>query len=290
MMRVLITGAGGMLGQAVTAEATLRGAEALPMRRADLDVTDARAVDAMMSRHRPDVVVHCAGYTQVDAAEAAEAEALTLNAVSTALLGRAAARLGALLVYPSTDYVFDGRLRRAYRPTDPVAPLNAYGRSKAAGEREALSAGGLVVRTSWLFGVGGRNFVDAILARAGSGAPLVVVEDQIGRPTGAPDLASVLLSLAAHRATGIFHASGAGDPVSWYGFARAILDRAGVEAVVEPVDTTVLPRTATRPLYSVLDLTATEEILGRRLDSWDEALGRYLARRRRVIEAGVTDG
>jgi dTDP-4-dehydrorhamnose reductase len=289
-MRALVTGAGGMLGRAVTAEAARRGAEVLAMGRADLDVIDARAVDRALGLHRPDVVVHCAGYTNVDAAESAEDEAMALNAVSAALLARAAGRLGALLVYPSTDYVFDGRATRPYRPGDPIAPLNAYGRSKAAGERETLSAGGLVVRTSWLFGAGGRNFVDTVLARAERGAPLTVVDDQIGRPTWTADLASVLISLAACRTTGTFHASGAGDPVTWYGFARAILSGAGVQAAIEPVPTTALARAATRPRYSVLDLTATEEILGRRLESWEGALGRYLAERRRVIEAGVTDG
>jgi dTDP-4-dehydrorhamnose reductase len=289
-MRVMVTGAGGMLGRAVTAEAATRGAEVLAMGRADLDVTDARAVDRVLERHRPDVVVHCAGYTNVDAAESAEGQAMELNAVSAALLGRAAARLDALLVYPSTDYVFDGRATRPYLPGDPTAPLNAYGRSKAAGERETLSAGGLVVRTSWLFGAGGRNFVDTVLARAESGAPLAIVDDQVGRPTWAADLASVVISLASSRTTGIFHASGAGDPVTWHGFARAVLSGAGVEATVEPVPTAALARVAPRPRYSVLDLAATEEILGRRLGTWEGGLGRYLAERRRVIEAGVTDG
>jgi len=289
-MRILVTGAGGMLGQAVTAEAVHRGVEVLPMTREQLDITHEPTVNSVVADHRPDIVVHCAGYTDVDGAESAEADAMLLNATSAEMLGRATTRLGCLLVYPSTDYVFDGTAGRPYRPDDPVSPLNVYGRTKVAGEEATLSAGGLVVRTSWLFGAGGRNFVDTILARAQDGRSLRVVDDQIGRPTWTNDLAAVLLSLACRHASGIFHASGAGDPVSWYGFASAVLERSNTSTNLKPVTTAAVPRAADRPMYSVLDLTATESILGRQLVPWKRALGRYLAERRGTVEIGATDG
>ncbi|HEV2148541.1 MAG TPA: dTDP-4-dehydrorhamnose reductase, partial [Longimicrobiaceae bacterium] len=245
--------------------------------RAALDVADEPAVRARLSAERPDAVVQCAAYTAVDRAEVDEAEAHRVNAAATAHVARACDRLGAALVYPSTDYVFDGTASVPYRPDDPTDPVNAYGRSKLEGERAALSAArGTVVRTSWLYGEGGTHFVDAILRLAREGKPLRVVDDQWGRPTWTGALADATILLMEAGAQGIFHATGGGEPVSWFGFAREIVARAEPAAEVVPVTSAEFARPAPRPSYSVLDCSATEERTGRELPDWKDSLVRYL--------------
>lgn len=281
-MRVLVTGAAGMLAHALLPALAARGHEVLPVTRAELDVTDAEAVSSLLTRERPEAVVQCAAYTAVDAAEGDEAGAHAVNATATAHLARACQEIGALLVYPSTDYVFDGRGRRPYRPDDPTAPVNAYGRSKRAGELAALRAGeALVVRTSWLYGAGGGNFVDTIARLAAERDRLEVVDDQVGRPTATDTLATVLAELMDRGGRGIFHATDAGEPVSWHGFAARILAFRGLETELAPVPTSRFPRPAPRPAYSVLDCTATEAMLGRPLPPWEGVLEDYLGARRR---------
>jgi dTDP-4-dehydrorhamnose reductase len=275
-VKVLITGAGGMLGQDVRRVGELTGHEVVALDRAALDVTDADAVDAAFADHRPDTAINCVAWTDVDGAETAEAAALALNADAARNVAAAAARVGASVVLPSTDYVFDGTGDRPYVESDPTNPQSAYGRTKLAGEQATAAANSrhFVVRTSWLFGAGGGNFVETMLGLADRGA-LSVVDDQVGSPTYTPHLADGLLRLAATDDHGVHHMSGDGQ-CSWYEFARAIFDGAGLEVDVTPVTTAEFPRPAPRPAYSVLGSERARPIL---LPDWRDGLRGYLADR-----------
>lgn len=276
-MRVLITGGAGMLARAVADEYRHRGADCVAPGRGDLDVTDPHALRRAFDRVRPEVVVHCAAYTAVDAAETAEAAAFRVNADATAHVAAACHASGALLVYPSTDYVFDGRALSPYPRDHPRSPLNAYGRSKAAGEDAARAAGRfLTVRTAWLYGAGGPNFVETMLRLGRSRSRIRVVDDQVGRPTSTAGLARVIAALVTAGAEGVFHASGGGEPVSWYGFAREVFRQAAMGVEVEPVASAEYPTAAERPRFSVLDCAATEAAIGRPLADWTLALCEYL--------------
>lgn len=277
-MKVLITGAGGMLGQDVRKVAELVGHEAVALDRAALDVTDAAAVTAAFGELRPDVAINCAAWTDVDGAESAEQDALKLNADAARNVAAAAASVGAAVVLPSTDYVFDGTADRPYVESDPTNPQSAYGRTKLVGEHEAAAANPrhFVVRTSWLFGTGGRNFVDTMLGLAERGE-VRVVHDQFGSPTYTAHLADGLLRLAATEQYGIHHIAGDGH-CSWYEFARETFARAGVDCEVAPVTTAEFPRPAPRPAYSVLGSEWPNPI---RLPDWRDGLRAYLAERSR---------
>jgi len=226
---------------------------------------------------RPGVVVHCAAFTNVDAAEAEPVRAARVNHQGTAHVAEAAARLGMRFVYVSTDYVFDGEARTPYRPDAAPGPRSVYGRTKLAGERAALSSSrsALVVRTSWLYARGGRNFVTAMLERGRTGASARVVEDQRGRPTWARNAACGILDLAARRAKGIWHCADSGE-ATWLELAREIYRLEGIEAPLFPTSTEEWGAPAPRPPYSVLDLRATEALLGRRMPDWREALRAFL--------------
>jgi dTDP-4-dehydrorhamnose reductase len=280
-VKVLVTGAGGMLGQAVVRGFSARGHQVAAYPRSALDVTDAAAVEAVLRTERPEAVVQCAAYTAVDRAEEEEGAAFRVNAEATRIVARACHEIGARFVYPSTDYVFDGKSNRPYRPGDATGPLNVYGRSKLAGELMAREAGAsLVVRTSWLFGSGGPNFVETIRRLAAERDHLEVVDDQLGRPTHVEDLTSVFCELLEREVTGTLHATGGGDPVSWYGLARFVVERLGLPAKVKPVASTAFPRPAMRPAYSVLDCSTTALALGHPLAAWPDSVERYLLRER----------
>jgi dTDP-4-dehydrorhamnose reductase len=276
-MRILVTGAAGMLGQEVMAHLHL-----LPRHEAtgvdlEVDVTDPRAVEACVDALLPQAVLHLAAWTDVDGAEAHEERAEAVNARGTANVARAAARVGAALVYPSTDYVFDGRKGAPYVEDDPPAPLSAYGRTKRAGEIAALAecpAGARVARTAWLYGAGGRNFVDTMLALGAEREEVAVVQDQEGSPTWARELAPALLALV-DQPPGIYHTAGAGG-VSWAGFAEAIFAAAGLSCRVRRITTAELGRPAPRPACSPLAVTRPG---APRLRGWREALEAYLASR-----------
>jgi dTDP-4-dehydrorhamnose reductase len=271
-LKVLVMGARGMLARALLRELVSRGHAAVGLARGALDVTSMAAVSAAIERARPDAVVQCAAYTKVDDAESHEALAFAVNAEGTANVARACRTLGARLVYPSTDYVFDGSAVAPYPPAAPVAPINAYGRSKLAGELAAREAGdALIVRTSWLYGPGGRNFVETVLARARAGSPLLVVNDQRGAPTATPDLARMMVRLLERDApAGIYHATNAGE-TTWYGLACAALEIAGVAAQIAPCGSGEFVTAARRPMYSVLDCSGTYEVTGP-APHWREAL------------------
>lgn len=251
-MRVLVTGANGMLGRDL--QEALVGHEVTALRRADLDVTDPEAVDAAVSGH--DAVVNCAAYTKVDDAEAHEAEAYAVNATGPANLAAACARRGARLVTISTDYVFDGTATSPYEEDRPRDPLNAYGRTKAAGEELALQrhpGGTYVVRTAWLYGAHGPNFARTMLQLAASRDTWSVVDDQVGQPTWTADLAAQIVRLLESEApAGVYHGTNSGE-ATWYEFARAVLEEAGLDPErIQPTDSSAFVRPAPRPAYSVL--------------------------------------
>lgn len=276
-MRVLITGGGGMLAQALAPALRNQDHEVLSLRRAELDITDSAAVAKTIRGYSPDVVVQCAAYTAVDAAESDHEDAFRVNAEATGHVARECQRVGGLFVYPSTDYVFPGVAMHPYRPDDPTGPINAYGRSKLAGEQAALEAGtALIVRTSWLYGAGGGNFVDTISRLARERDHIEVVSDQRGRPTWTISLASALTRLIEMRAAGIFHVTDVGEPVTWFELAREILRIQGLDRAIVPISTAAFGRPARRPPFSVLDCSKTEGVLQYALRHWRDSLSAYL--------------
>lgn len=275
-MRLLVTGSRGQLGRALAQAGPARGHAVAGYDLPELDITDAAAVRRLVEAERPDVVVNCAAFTAVDAAEVDEARATAVNGEGVANLAVMANSVGAVLLHISTDYVFDGRPGRAWREDDPTEPLSAYGRSKLAGERVAvLATRHLVVRTAWLFGEGW-NFVEAIRKQLDAGKrELEVVSDQVGSPTFAGDLAETLVELLEIGARGVVHAVNDGV-TSWHGFACEIVRLLGADAAVRPIGTRELNRPAPRPANSVLDTARLRGLLGHALPPWQDALRRYL--------------
>jgi dTDP-4-dehydrorhamnose reductase len=268
-----------MLGRDVVAAAERAGHDPVALARADLDVTDREAVQRAVTSARPDAVVNCAAYTDVDGAEAEEEAASLLNGTAAGHVAAAAAAVGASVVHPSTDYVFDGSKRTPYLESDPTGPRSAYGRSKLAGEHAVASQNErhFVVRTSWLFGVAGKNFVDTMLGLGRDRDELRVVDDQVGRPTYTGHLAEALVELAGGaRAYGVHHIAGGGDPCSWFEFATTIFHQAEVPVRTVPCTTEEFPRPARRPAYSVLGSERPDPI---RLPDWRNGLAAYLAER-----------
>ncbi|MFO1052101.1 MAG: dTDP-4-dehydrorhamnose reductase [Planctomycetota bacterium] len=283
-MDVLVTGANGQLGRAVVDAARARGMTVFAASHAEMPLEDMDRVRMVIAQQRPALVVNCGAWTDVDGCEKDPERADRINGHGVAYVAEACRSIDAALVHVSTDYVFDGHASRPYRPNDPVGPRSAYGRSKLLGEqailREPRTDHFYCVRTSWVFGEGGRNFPSAIAARARAGGPLRVVDDQIGCPTYTRDLAEVLLELPRVDARpGIWHACNDGA-VSWFDFARAIVSALGLEVPVHAISTAELARPAPRPAWSVLDCSALTNLRGRPLPSWQDALDRYLQRER----------
>ena len=255
--RVLVTGADGQLGRPlVLTLAQDPQMVVLGTDRHRLDITQPASIAAVMDEFGPDVVVNCAAWTAVDDAEAHEAEATAINGAAVGDLARACAATGAWLVQLSTDYVFDGRARAPYAEDAQPNPVSAYGRSKLAGEiacQGELPDHHYIVRTAWLYGMHGQNFVRTILRAIAQRGSVDVVDDQLGQPTYAPDLARQIQSLIRRRpAAGIFHGTNSGM-TTWFGFTQAIVEAAGIPAtVVRPTNTASFPRPAIRPAYSVL--------------------------------------
>jgi len=258
-VRILVTGAGGQLGRELVDEFRSAGAghQVTPCGHAELDVADRDSVMQAVSRAEPDAVVHAAAWTDVDGCEGDPDRAWLVNALGTRHVAEASRRAGAQLCYVSTDYVFDGTAARPYTEWDTPNPLSAYGRSKLGGEM-SVGLDDLVVRTSWVCGRHGRNFVKTILSRAQQGLPLAVVADQHGCPTLAADLAAGIGRLVESRRPGLFHMTNQGA-TTWYDLARDVVALAGLDpTVVSPVTTAELdpPRPAPRPAYAVLDNAA----------------------------------
>ena len=273
-MRALVTGAAGMLGRDVVKACEAHGIDAIGYTRADLDISDAAVVAAAMAGERPDIVFNCAAYTDVDGAETAEAAATHANGYGAGVLARSASAHDAVIVQVSTDYVFDGASRRPYVESDRPAPLQAYGHSKLAGEIEVAASGErhFIVRSSWLFGPGGPNFVQTILRLGRERGALRVVDDQVGCPTYTGHLADALVTLATTDDFGIHHVAGGGE-CSWHDFAAEIFDQAGIDVDLERCTTREFPRPAPRPSYSVL---GTERERAVYLPDWQEGLSEYL--------------
>lgn len=278
MSRWLVTGAGGMLGRDLTAVLGRHGEAVIALTRRELDVRDPRAVADRIGEHKPDVVVNCAAWTAVDKAEDCEAEALLVNGSGVANLAAACRRHGSRLVQISTDYVFGQRVQDSYSEADDPAPLNAYGRTKLAGEQAALGlAGGYVVRTAWLYGAHRPNFVTTMLGRARNGADAAVVADQRGQPTWSADLAERIVALVrAGARPGIYHGTSSGA-TTWYGLAREVFRLAGADpGQVRPLTSAPYAQPAARPACSVLSHEAWARAGLAPMDDWASALARAM--------------
>ncbi|MGW0414515.1 dTDP-4-dehydrorhamnose reductase [Streptomyces collinus] len=276
----LITGAGGMLGQDVLARLRRDGERAVGLARGELDIADADAVREAVAAHRPGIVVNCAAWTAVDDAEAHEAEALRVNGDGPGRLAEACAGSGARLVHVSTDYVFAGDVTAPYAEDAPTAPRGAYGRTKLAGERAVLAAlpeAGYVVRTAWLYGAGGGNFVDTMIRLESSKDTVDVVDDQRGQPTWTVDLADRLVrlgqaALAGGAPGGIYHGTSGGE-TTWFGLAREVFRLLGADpGRVRPTTSDAFVRPAPRPAYSVLGHEGWRRAGIEPIRPWREAL------------------
>jgi len=266
-----------MLGRDVVTALDARGHEVVALGHSDLDVVDGPDVDVAVDRIRPDAIVNCAAYTDVDGAEANERDAMAVNDTGAGLLAVAAGTVGAKIVQPSTDYVFDGDKGEPYLESDLPHPISAYGRSKLAGETSVAVANSrhLIVRTSWLFGVGGKNFVETMLRIGAEQPEVLVVSDQVGSPTYTLHLAGAIALLAESDEYGIHHVTASGS-CSWFEFAQEIFDQAGMGTRVMAARTEMLDRPAPRPAYSVLSSERPDPLV---LPHWREALAAYLAER-----------
>lgn len=281
-MTLIVLGAGGQVGRAVMDRA---GDRARGFVRTDCDILDAPTVERVIAAPEKSVIVNCAGYTAVDQAESERERAVAVNADGAGIVARAAAARGLPVIHLSTDYVYDGRCAGPYFESDPVAPINAYGASKAAGDAAvaATNPTHLILRVSWIFGVHGRNFVKTMLRLGQERDELRIVNDQIGGPTEARDIADAILNMASicqqprFEAWGVYHFAGV-PSTSWYGFARAIFERAvGPSPRLIPIASSDYPTAAARPLNSVLDCTRIRRIFHIEQPDWGTSLDRVLA-------------
>ena len=289
-MKLLVIGSTGQLARCL-AEKNGSAVEVVTAGRPEVDLKEPDSVRRAIERHSPAVVVNAAAYTAVDRAESEPNEAFDVNARGAGLIAQCCEAAGAPLIHISTDYVFDGSSSRAYVETDSANPLSVYGRSKLAGEEEVVAgtARHVILRTSWVFSPFGSNFVKTMLRLAETRDEIAVVDDQIGVPTYAPDLADVVLAVATRLPAaaigsdvfGVFHAAGSGE-VTWCGFAREIFRleaAAGRKAPhVKPIPTSAYPTPARRPANSRLDCSRLDHVVGLRLPPWPDGLARCLER------------
>jgi dTDP-4-dehydrorhamnose reductase len=279
-----VTGAAGMLGLDVLRAGERAGHELVGLAHTELDITDAEAVQAAFAGVRPDAALNCAAWTDVDGAESHREQAHAVNADGAGNLALAAAQAGVALVHVSSDYVFDGEARRArdgsqraYLESDATGPRSVYGASKLLGEQLVLGASPrhAVVRSSWLFGVGGANFAATMLRLAGEREAVQVVTDQVGCPTWTGHLAPALLGLIEREVAGLVHLAGAGH-VSWNGYAAELFRQAELDCRVEPATTAEMQRPAPRPAWSALE-SERDDVLP--LPPWQDGVAGYLAAR-----------
>ena len=274
-MRILVTGANGQLGREITKQGQQH--ELILTDYDTLDITDGQAVAKLFREVQPQAVVHCAAYTNVDAAESDMDGAFRVNVIGAQNIAAGCLEAGARMVYVSTDYVFNGQGSALYREFDAVHPETVYGRTKFQGEEMVRQILGrhYILRTAWLYG-DGNNFVRTMLKLADDHATLKVVNDQVGTPTSTVDLARTIFQLLATDGYGTYHATCQGE-CSWYEFACEIFKIAGKEVNVVPVTTAEFPRPAKRPAYSVLDNYMLRMTVGDTMRDWREALAEYLA-------------
>jgi len=281
-MRVLIIGAGGMLGKDLVRVFGGSPIDFIGLGKADLDITDPEATESKLLNINPSVVILSAAYTKVDDCEDHKELANSINGDGTKNVALACKKIGARLLYVSTDYVFDGSKDSSYIEEDPTNPINAYGQSKLLGEQfvQEILEDYLIIRTSWLFGLGGKNFVESIWGRGKKGEDLRVVNDQFGSPTHTGDLAEAILKLIQNDAKGIINISNSGT-CSWQEFAAKIYSELGLdESKVAPTSTAEFGAKAPRPKNSKLSSERFEKIAGYRLRDWKEALKSYLEQKK----------
>lgn len=279
MKKILVTGAGGMLGQDLCPILEDNGYEVVETDIKTLDITSADMVKSVLGNEQPDIVIHCAAYTNVDKAEEDLKTAELINVTGTENLAEVCGKLGITIVYISTDYVFDGTKAEPYTPQDRTNPINNYGMTKYEGEEavRSLCDKYYVVRTSWLYGHHGKNFVETMLNLAKTQKELKVVDDQIGCPTWTVELSNGIVKLLASKPYGTYHVCGSGF-TSWYGFAKEIFEQSNLKVDLKPCMTQDFPRPAKRPFYSVMDndgicrnwKVALKDYLDLRVESEDE--------------------
>ncbi|MGN0243383.1 MAG: dTDP-4-dehydrorhamnose reductase [Lachnospiraceae bacterium] len=278
-MKIMVTGAKGQLGTDVVSESEKRGYEVIGLDVEEMDITKEEQVRNWIQQEKPDCVIHCAAYTQVDAAEEEEERCRAINAVGTGYLAKACKEADCKMIYISTDYVFDGEGMRPWETDDAPAPQNVYGQTKLEGEREVICTlqKYYIVRISWVFGMHGNNFVKTMLRLGKENKEIKVVNDQVGSPTYTPDLAVLLVDMAETEEYGIYHATNLGL-CTWYQFAYKIFELAGMDDVqVLPVTSEEFPAKAKRPHNSRMNKAKLDEKGFVLLPRWEDALERFLS-------------
>ena len=276
-MKVLVTGAKGQLGRDLVSLLSQNNFEVYGYGRDELDITNFENVDQVFNEVKPDIVIHAAAHTKVDLAESEPDQAYLINAIGTRNIAVYAEKVQAKLVYVSTDYVFDGSATEPIDEFTPTSPLGVYGKSKLAGEQfvRDLHTKFFIVRTSWVYGEHGNNFVKTMLKLAKSNQQLKVVHDQVGSPTYTVDLAKVIIQLIQTEKYGTYHVSNSGQ-CSWYEFTKAIFEEAGIEVEVNPCTTEEFPRPAPCPAYSVFDHMSLRLNGFQEVRHWKEALHEFI--------------
>jgi dTDP-4-dehydrorhamnose reductase len=276
-MRIVVTGANGQLGQELVRQLQQTDVELYPFTKNDLDITNESIVNEVVKKIKPDIIINAAAYTKVDQAEVEEETAYLVNAIGQRSLAVAAEKVGAKICYISTDYVFDGNSTIPYREYDKTNPLGVYGKSKFVGEEltKSLCSRYFIVRTAWVYGKFGQNFVKTMLRLAKEKEEIDVVNDQIGSPTYTVDLARFIIELVQTEKFGIYHCTNSGS-CSWYEFAKTIFEESNISVKVNPITTEQFPRPAARPKYSVLDNFAMKVNGFPMLRHWREALKEFL--------------
>ena len=279
-MKVIVTGASGLVGRAVVSHVATEGETVLGFDHAGLDISDGAAIENTLVSEHPDVVVNCAAWTDVDGCESNREHALAANAQGPELLARTCRKIDALFIHISTDYVFDGTKQGFYTQEDEPNPISVYGVSKLEGERRAQAAWTrtMIVRSGYIFGVGGTNFLSTLIATASRGERLMAITDAEGTPTYAPDLAGRILDLARLGRPDIYHVVNAGDGVSFADFAASALQKAGFEEdLLQPITLDSLGRPAPRPRNSRLRCLVSEALGLEPLPQWQDSLSQFIA-------------
>lgn len=276
-MKIVVTGANGQLGQELVRQLEQTSEQLYPFTKSELDITNEVIVNEVITNINPDIIINAAAYTKVDQAEAEEERAFLVNAFGQRNLAIAAEKVGAKICYISTDYVFDGNSMVAYREYDQTNPLGVYGKSKFAGEEltKSLCSRYFIVRTAWVYGEYGTNFVKTMLRLAKEKEEIGIVHDQIGSPTYTVDLAHFIVKLVPTEKYGIYHCTNSGS-CSWFEFAKAIFEESNIDVKVLPITTEQFPRPAARPKFSVLDNFAMKVNGFPMLRHWREALKEFL--------------
>lgn len=275
MTKILVTGAEGMLGQDLCPMLRQEGLDVYKADLHNMDITDITAVNTVINTEKPDFIVHAAAYTNVDGAETEQEQAMLINKTGSENIAKISGELGVPVFYLSTDYVFDGTATSPYKPDDRVCPVNFYGKTKLEGEIAVKENNSkhYIFRTSWLYGLHGRNFVETMISLSQKHSELRVVDDQVGCPTWTVGLANVITSfIKTPKPHGIYHVCGSGS-TSWYRFTRKIMKFMDIDIKVTPVTSEELPRPAKRPAYSIMDNDGL-------CPDWQESLEEYLELRK----------